>query len=264
MDFIEKWGKDEEEAIKLALDELKLDRDEVNIVVLEESSKGFLGIGAKLAKVRVEKKEAAPVMEKIVEKVSEKAAEAVEVGEKFISSKVRKDEKPAKKSKNKENRKSYGMDIPDDLVEVVESPALDFLREVSDKMGIDVEISAKENENSMYISITGKDTGTVIGKRGQTLDALQYLTRLVANKNEEKYKRVVIDAEDYRAKREKTLENLARRLADKVIRSKRSMKLEPMNPYERKVIHATLQGNSKVVTRSEGEEPYRRIVIEIK
>ena len=110
----------------------------------------------------------------------------------------------------------------------------------------------------------GKDSGTIIGKRGQTLDAIQYLTSLVVNKDNEKYQRVVVDAENYREKRERTLEQLANRLADKVIKSRKSVRLEPMNPYERKVIHSTLQSNPKVITRSEGEEPYRRVIIELK
>ena len=131
-------------------------------------------------------------------------------------------------------------------------------------MGLSLDITAKEGEETLYINIQGKDSGTIIGKRGQTLDAIQYLTSLVVNKDREKYMRVVIDAENYRAKREKTLEALAQRLASKVVKTRRSVKLEPMNPYERKVIHSTLQSNPKVVTRSEGQDPYRRVIIELK
>ena len=119
-------------------------------------------------------------------------------------------------------------------------------------------------KETLYIDIQGKDSGTVIGKRGQTLDAIQYLTSLVVNKEQSGYTRVVIDAENYRAKREKTLELLAIRLAKKVGKTKRSIKLEPMNPYERKVIHATLQNHPYVTTRSEGQDPYRRVIIELK
>ena len=125
-------------------------------------------------------------------------------------------------------------------------------------------VKASGNEEFVFLELEGEDTGTIIGKRGQTLDAIQYLTSLVVNKGKEEYVRVVIDAENYRAKREKTLQQLADRLADKVARSKRPMKLEPMNPYERKVIHSTLQNHPRVVTRSEGEEPYRRVIIELK
>lgn len=132
-------------------------------------------------------------------------------------------------------------------------------------MGLNLNMTASMNEDSIYVDIEGKDSGTIIGKRGQTLDALQYLTSLVVNKNEgKKYIRVVVDAENYRAKRERTLTQLAERLANKVIRTKKSVRLEPMNPYERKVIHATLQANPYVTTRSEGDEPYRRVIIELK
>ena len=131
-------------------------------------------------------------------------------------------------------------------------------------MGLELSFKAYADDNNVFIDIAGKDAGTIIGKRGQTLDAIQYLTSLAVNKKSEDYVRVVLDAENYRSKREKTLERLAHRLADKVVRTKRSVKLEPMNPYERMVIHAALVNSPKVKTRSEGEEPYRRVVIELK
>ena len=131
-------------------------------------------------------------------------------------------------------------------------------------MGLSLAFDVKVGEDVVYIEMSGKDSGTVIGKRGQTLDAIQYLTSLVLNKEKEKYIKVVVDAENYRAKRQKTLEQLANRLAAKVIKTKRYVRLEPMNPYERKIIHATLQNNPEINTRSEGEEPYRRVVIELK
>ena len=129
---------------------------------------------------------------------------------------------------------------------------------------MELEFSCMANEENVYIDIKGDEAGNIIGKRGQTLDAVQYLTSLVVNKDSSKYIRVIIDAENYRAKREKTLQQLADRLAGKVVRTKRSVRLEPMNPYERMVIHAALQGNKKVTTRSEGEEPYRRLIIDLK
>ncbi len=278
MDYAEKWGKDEDEAIRLALIDLKLTIDEVDVIVLEESSKGFFGIGSKLAKVRVQKKAAKKAEKKpIKEAVKETPITNVQgnsnkgfAKKEFVKKekkeqrefKNNKDNRPSvRKSENNSNLKS---DRPNNLISVEESPALDFLRDVTEKMGIEVSVTASENESSIYIDINGKDSGTIIGKRGQTLDAIQYLTRLVVNKDDEKYKRVVVDAENYRAKREKTLEQLANRLADKVVRTKKSVRLEPMNPYERKIIHATLQGNPKITTRSEGEEPYRRVIIEMK
>ena len=130
------------------------------------------------------------------------------------------------------------------------------------EMGLDVSIKVSTNAECVYVDVDGPDSGTVIGKRGQTLDAIQYLSSLVENKGESGYTRVVIDAEGYRQKREKTLEKLANRLADKAARTGRSVRLEPMNPYERKVIHTALQKRPEVTTKSEGDEPYRRVIIE--
>lgn len=256
MDFSEKWGTDVEEAVKLALLDLKLDRDEVEVIVLEEPSKGFFGIGSKLAKVRVEKK-------KLPEPELEKAQVETVKKEKIKKEKKKPDIKSEPKTEKK--RKPVAVREPEENLVLLEAhPAIDFLRETTEKMGLTLEIAAKQGKETLYLDIQGKDSGTVIGKRGQTLDAIQYLTSLVVNKDNEKHIRVVVDAENYRAKREKTLEQLAARLADKVIKTKRSVRLEPMNPYERKVIHATLQQNTQVTTRSEGEEPYRRVIIELK
>jgi spoIIIJ-associated protein len=140
--------------------------------------------------------------------------------------------------------------------------AADFLTAISKKMEVEVEVRAFENEECVYIEVIGEETELMIGRRGQTLDAIQYLSNLVNNKDREEYKRVVIDIEGYRSRREKVLENLAVKLAAKVRRSGRSVKLEPMNPYERKIIHATIQEIDGVTTRSEGEEPYRKVIIE--
>lgn len=299
MDFSEKYGKDIDEAVTLALRDLKATIDEVEVILLEEPSKGFLGIGSKLAKVRVElktKEEEPKVTEepKFIEDrkeneevrdrhdVEEKegASQTARSGEKSARSKKgRKDRKP-KKPQNKE--KSAGADKdsevegshksvrtsinvrPEDLKPVEDHVALDFLRSTAEKMKLELTFSAEENAENLYIDIEGKDAGTIIGKRGQTLDAIQYLTSLVVNKDKENYVRVVLDAENYREKREKTLERLADRLAGKVIKTGRSVRLEPMNPYERMVIHAALHQHPKVKTRSEGEEPYRRVIIELK
>ena len=148
----------------------------------------------------------------------------------------------------------------------VEEVARVFLNDVFQAMNMEVVIDIKYNdeEKNMDIELSGNEMGVLIGKRGQTLDSLQYLTSLVVNKEQNAYTRVVVDAENYRAKREKTLELLAVRLANKVTRTKKSVRLEPMNPYERKVIHATLQNHPRVTTRSEGQDPYRRVIIELK
>ncbi len=140
-----------------------------------------------------------------------------------------------------------------------------FLREVLDCMGMKAEIKIKEENNVISISLVGSNMGLVIGYRGETLDSLQYLVSLVVNKGHEtEYKRVVLDTENYRYKREETLKRLADKTAYKVRKTGRSFKLEPMNPYERRVIHSALQNNPYIYTYSEGEEPYRRVVVDLK
>lgn len=271
MDFSEKWGKDVDEAVRLALIDLNLTEDQVNVIVIEEPTKGFLGLGAKLAKVRVEKKTAAS-------KAEEKKEEKIPKYEPSLKSerpqKPEYEKMPEKRETKIDRPRQTGettfessfsvREKPADLVELKDHAAESFLNEITEKMGLSLQISVQGNESCIYVEMDGKDSGTIIGKRGQTLDAIQYLTSLVVNKDKEKYQRVIVDAENYREKRERTLEQLANRLADKVIKSRKSVRLEPMNPYERKVIHATLQSNPKVTTRSEGEEPYRRVIIELK
>lgn len=204
MDFSEKWGKTIEEAVSLALDDLKASRDEVEITILEEPSKGFLGLGSKLAKVRV---------------------------------------------------------IVNERPNII---AENFLKDIFNKMNINVQVETKYENDTITVNVEGKDAGIIIGKRGHTLDSFQYLTSLVVNKNRENYIRIIINAENYRQKREQTLIDLANRLAYKVTTTGKSVRLEPMNPYERRIIHSALQDNKKIVTRSEGEDPYRRIIIELK
>lgn len=306
MKAIEKWGVDVDAAVKEALKDLKLTADEVDVEVLEESSSGFLGIGSKLAKVRVTPKEGfskeekakaslddidrilADLPENSMVEVPESIRDEYDKYEKEEMEDARAYEKIHSRDnkkgngKNKSSKKGNGrnrnakvdeeylgientllFDIKD-LEEAVNHPVEKFLRDITEEMGIELDFKVKTGEDIVYVEVFGKDTGTIIGKRGQTLDAVQYLAGLVANKESEEYIRVILDAENYRAKRERTLVNLANRLAGKVERTKRSVVLEPMNPYERKVIHATLQGNPKVKTRSEGKDPYRRVIIEKK
>ena len=284
MDYIDKWGVSVEEAVRLALIDLKLSRDEVEVTILEEPSRGFFGIGSKLAKVRVEKKKTEEKAEKIEKVKSDKAVSQTNKKQGLKDSsktgeEVRKEEKPQtkeqksskknrKKSIKKENYRAQSLDIEginkDELQEIEEHEALTFLKDITEKMGLSLSFKLRAGEDIVYLEMDGKDSGTVIGKRGQTLDAIQYLTSLVVNKDSENYIKVVIDAENYRAKRQKTLEQLANRLAAKVVKTKKYIRLEPMNPYERKIIHATLQQNPNIITRSEGEEPYRRVIIELK
>ncbi|WP_040214763.1 RNA-binding cell elongation regulator Jag/EloR [Clostridium polynesiense] len=143
--------------------------------------------------------------------------------------------------------------------------AKNFLREVLDSMGIKAEIRIKEEDDLININLIGPNMGLIIGYRGETLDALQYLVSLVVNKGHEtEYKRVILDTENYRFKRQETLKKLAEKTAYKVKKNGRSFKLEPMNPYERRIIHSALQGNPYVYTFSEGEEPHRRVVIDLR
>lgn len=138
-----------------------------------------------------------------------------------------------------------------------------FLNDVFAAMNIEVVVNVEydEKERNMNIDLAGEDMGMLIGKRGQTLDSLQYLVSLVVNKETEEYVRVKVDTENYRERRKATLENLAKNMAHKVKRIRRSVSLEPMNPYERRIIHAALQDDKYVITHSEGDEPYRRVVI---
>lgn len=148
----------------------------------------------------------------------------------------------------------------------VEDEVKNFLGQVFSAMDMEVEIIVKVNEDDKYIDVElkGSDMGVLIGKRGQTLDSLQYLTNLAINKHSENYYKVKIDTEDYRNRRKETLENLAKNIAYKVKRTKRAYPLEPMNPFERRIIHSALQNDKYVTTHSEGEEPYRHVVVTLK
>lgn len=255
MNFSEKYGNNIDEAVELALKDLKVTRDDVEVEVLEEPSKGFLGLGSKLAKVRVTVKETEPEAAPEPEAKAEPEA-AAEPAAEPKAQKAPKEPKP--------QRKSIAAERPEGLEPADDHIAVQFLEKTTKEMGMDLTFKCMANDENVYIDIEGDEAGNIIGKRGQTLDAIQYLTSLVVNKDSSQYIRVVLDSENYRAKREKTLQQLADRLAGKVVRSGRSVRLEPMNPYERMVIHAALQHNKKVVTRSEGEEPYRRLIIELK
>lgn len=160
----------------------------------------------------------------------------------------------------KENTEPRAPRVPADP-EVAKSRAVDFIKEILKAMEIEAGVTAEFEEDTLCVNIDGEDMGVLIGKRGQTLDSLQYLTSLVVNKGKASYVRVKLDTEDYRARRKATLENLARNIASKVKKTRRPVFLEPMNPYERRIIHSALQNDPYVTTHSEGEEPFRKVVV---
>ena len=222
---VEKTGKSMEEAIRLALEELQCSREEAEIEVLTEPSKGLWGIiGSRDAKVKVWKKEESLDEAKIER--TDSIEDSPETGQSTKDSNMR------------------------------------FLSGVTGLMGIEASIGKEEDEEKILYTLNGPRMGAIIGRRGETLDALQYLCNIVAGKDRDiPRKRIIVDAEEYRKRREETLVRLATRLASKAKKSGRRVVLEPMNPQERRVIHTTLEKDPDVKSISEGEEPYRRLVI---
>lgn len=205
MDKITKSGKTVDDALQEALKELHASKDEVEVTVIDEGTRGFLGMfGAKDAVIQVVKK--------------------------FNPEKI----------------------------------AVTFLQEMFQAMGIQVSIETQLKDKQLSIELSGEEMGVLIGKRGQTLDSLQYLVSLVVNKGSSPYVSILLDTENYRQRRKETLESLAYNLAKKVKQTKKNVVLEPMNPYERRIIHSSLQNDRYVTTYSEGEEPYRNVVITLK
>ena len=259
MDKIEISAKNVEEALTQAMIKLGTTSDKMGYEVISEGRSGFFGIGSKPAVIKAWIKEDA---------ISQELKSFMEPSVKTSEPKV-KDVKEAKAEPKKPEVKVKKEDTAAAEkkadVKVASTPE-EFITQVCNAMGINVSVDSKfdEAENVLDINMIGEDMGILIGKRGQTLDSLQYLTGLVANKNKEDYIRVKLDTENYRERRKETLENLARNIAFKVKRTKKPVALEPMNPYERRVIHAALQNDKYVVTRSEGEEPFRHVVISLK
>lgn len=238
-----------DDAITEALIQLGATSDQVEYDVIEKGSAGFLGIGSKQAVIKAWRKVETPVVEEIKEEIKQEIKEEKEL---TIAKKVV-EEHPVKE--HKEHKLGTA-----EKTTVLACEA--FLHDVLKTMGMEVEIiSHIDEEGALNIEMKGENMGILIGKRGQTLDSLQYLTNRVANKSQEEYVRVKLDTENYRQRRKETLENLAKNIAYKVKRTKKPVSLEPMNPYERRVIHSALQGDKYVSTHSEGEEPYRRVVV---
>lgn len=258
MTFVEKNGKSVEEAVAEALKELNITAEQADVVVLEEARKGIFGFGRKDARVRVAIKEAAVVTKTVVYEQQETIVAVTEQEEPQIEEAAaaeEQEEAPAVREPKK-------FVVNDEAV----AKAKEFLQKIFGAMKIDVAMEKfiNKNDGSVTFKLHGSDMGILIGKHGQTLDSLQYLTNLVANKNSAERVRVIIDVEDYRDRRVETLTRLASRLAEKVKRTGERVALEPMNPHERKIIHMALQGDRRVTTLSEGDEPHRHVVIELK
>lgn len=232
MEFKEFSAKTVNDAITAACQEFTVTSDRLEYEVVEEGSSGFLGFNAKAAVIKARVKEEAEATPVVEEK-------KVEVSEKKDST-----------------------EITADVCKI----ATEFLDGVFKAMNLEVVVDTKFNkeECTLDVDLNGAEMGMLIGKRGQTLDSLQYLVSLVVNKETENYVKVKVDIENYRQRRKETLENLAKNISYKVKRTKRPFSLEPMNPYERRIIHSALQNDKFVTTHSEGEEPFRRVIVTLK
>ena len=292
MEFREFSAKTVSDCITDACTTFSVPSDRLEYEVLTEGSSGFIGIGVKQAKIKARvKDESFEEVEEARKKVKEiedekKAAAKKEKEEKEAAEKEAK--KAAKVEEKKEDHKSDTAsnevinstsenkisaaeakprrELTEEEQKEVTEKAVNFLTEVFKAMSIQVDISCSyQHLNDCFaIELSGEKMGILIGKRGQTLDSLQYLTSLVVNKGTSEYVRIKIDTENYRERRKETLENLAKNIAFKVKRTRRPVSLEPMNPYERRIIHSALQNDRYVTTHSEGEEPYRKVVVTLK
>ena len=238
MEYMEFKGKTKNDAITEACRHFSVPSDKLDYEVVDEGKTGFLGMGARPAVVRARVKE---------EEKEEKVAPVKLEEEPSVTSSV--------------NAASQSLEDID-----VEAVSKKFLTDVFAAMGIGVEIAATYNDSlrTLEVDLSGDEMGVLIGKRGQTLDSLQYLISLVVNKGTNEYIRVKVDTENYRQRRKETLENLAKNIAYKVKRTRRPVSLEPMNPYERRIIHSALQNDKYVTTYSEGDEPFRHVVVVLK
>ena len=279
-----------DDAITEALIQLGVTSDRLEYNVIEKGSAGFLGIGMKQAVIEAWKKEDKeeeeflkaveetirenPVKEYFAKEDNVKeddvkehqAEEAAKKEEAVREEKTEKEEASANAKEEKSEpvsvkEKELLAKVEDETIRYVEQ----FVKDTLKAMDMDVEITSSiDKDGALYVDMKGENMGILIGKRGQTLDSLQYLANRVANKHQSGYVRVKLDTENYRARREETLKHLAKNIAHKVKRNRRPVILEPMNPYERRIIHSTLQSDPYVTTHSEGEEPYRKVVVTLK
>lgn len=266
-------AKTVDDAITEALIQLGVTSDRLEYEVIEKGSAGFLGIGMKQAVIEArrkpepkEEKVEEPVVEEPV-RVEPKKVEAVQPQKAAAEKKADESQKAAfekaveKEAKEEVKKETKLVEVQPQTIEAVE----DFLKNTMKAMDMEVELKTEiDQDGALCVDMSGEHMGILIGKRGQTLDSLQYLANRVANKHQEGYVRVKLDTENYRARREETLRHLAKNIAHKVKRNRRPVALEPMNPYERRIIHSALQSDPYVMTHSEGEEPFRKVVITLK
>ena len=266
-------AKTVDDAITEALIQLGVTSDRLEYEVIEKGSAGFLGIGMKQAVIEARRKPE-PKEEKVEESVVEepvrvepKKVEAVQPQKAASEKKADEPQKDAfekaveKEVKEEVKKETKLVEVQPQTIKAVE----DFLKNTMKAMDMEVELKTEiDQDGALCVDMSGEHMGILIGKRGQTLDSLQYLANRVANKHQEGYVRVKLDTENYRARREETLRHLAKNIAHKVKRNRRPVALEPMNPYERRIIHSALQSDPYVMTHSEGEEPFRKVVITLK
>ena len=266
-------AKTVDDAITEALIQLGVTSDRLEYEVIEKGSAGFLGIGMKQAVIEARRKPE-PKEEKIEEPVVEepvkaepKKVETVQPQKAAAEKKADEPQKAAfekaveKEVKEEVKKETKLVEVQPQTIEAVE----DFLKNTMKAMDMEVELKTEiDQDGALCVDMSGEHMGILIGKRGQTLDSLQYLANRVANKHQEGYVRIKLDTENYRARREETLRHLAKNIAHKVKRNRRPVALEPMNPYERRIIHSALQSDPYVMTHSEGEEPFRKVVITLK
>ena len=269
MDYREFSGKTVEDAMIEAATTLGIASSELDIEVISKGSSGFLGLGSKPAVIKAKPKQedkdeiddilsaakkpgkSGKKAAKPAEKKEAKVQEAEPVAEKAPEVKT---EEPKQEEENLEPA-----EIDDSIIDETKSYLVKLFEAM--EMEAQIDITLDKYTRTMNIDVEGPEMGIIIGKRGQTLDALQYLISLFVNKKSDTYIRIKLDTENYRERRRETLENLAKNIAFKVKKSRRPFSLEPMNPYERRIIHSTLQGDKYVSTKSEGEEPYRKVVV---
>ena len=266
-------AKTVDDAITEALIQLGVTSDRLEYEVIEKGSAGFLGIGMKQAVIEArrkpepkEEKVEEPVVEEPV-RVEPKKVEAVQPQKAAAEKKADEPQKAAfekaveKEVKEEVKKETKLVEVQPQTIKAVE----DFLKNTMKATDMEVELKTEiDQDGALCVDMSGEHMGILIGKRGQTLDSLQYLANRVANKHQEGYVRVKLDTENYRVRREETLRHLAKNIAHKVKRNRRPVALEPMNPYERRIIHSALQSDPYVMTHSEGEEPFRKVVITLK